>query len=89
MENIEDMAKAVVVINGVEYDASAASEEAMALIQDLGTVQTEMQRIKISYDIAAIARQSLLGNISNAIASGESGLVVIETPEDTPEVVEA
>lgn len=71
----------VVVIGGIQYDATNATPEAQALIQDLSTVQMEMNRIKISYDITGIARQSLLGNISGAIASGESGLVEMEVDE--------
>lgn len=75
------MEKAVVVINGVQYDAENAVDDAKALIQDLATVQAEMNKVKITYDIASIARQALLGNIASAIATGESGLVVIEEEE--------
>lgn len=78
----------VVVIGGVQFDATAATPEVQALIQDLSTVQVEMNRIKISYDITGIARQALLGNISNAIASGESGLVEIELEAEASETAE-
>ncbi len=85
MENIEAYLgdqKPVVVIGGVEYDASEATKEVQALLQDLSVVQNEMNKIKITYDITAIARQSLLGSVSSAIATGESGLVPMPEAED-------
>ena len=81
MENQVPAPAPVVVIGGIQYDTAEATDQTKALIRDLTTVQMEMSKYKISYDIAQIAKQSLLGNISNAIAMGESGLVELEVPE--------
>jgi len=68
----------VVVIGGVQYDASNAVPEVASLIRDLATVQTELNRLKTSYDITTIARNTLLLEISKSIEAGESGLEKIE-----------
>jgi hypothetical protein len=85
--NMEETQKAVVVIGGIQYDASNASQATGGLIQDLTTVQAELNRLKTSYDIVNIARGTLLQGISQLIESGESGLVEIpvETTEETTE----
>jgi hypothetical protein len=72
----------VVVIGGIRYDASQASQEAGALIQDLATVQNELNKIKTSYDIANIARGTLLQSIAARIEAGDSGLVEIPTEDE-------
>ena len=72
----------VVVIGGIRYDASNASQEAGALIQDLATVQAELNRLKTSYDIASIARGTLLQSIAARIEAGDSGLKEIPVDEE-------
>lgn len=81
---------AAVFINGKEYEASGASEEAYGLIQDISTIQSEMNKLKVSYDIANLARMAILEKTQSLIDSGNSGLVEIVseedvTVEDTPE----
>ncbi len=71
----------MVVINGVEYNATGASEEVNSLIQDITTVQTRMNQIKADYDIMGIARQALLAKVSQSIEDGTSGLQAIEETE--------
>jgi len=76
----------MVIIGGVKYEAAGAIPEVNGLIQDLTIVQKELNRIKVTYDITTIAKQALLETISDAIASGESGLVeIIDTDTDTEE----
>lgn len=71
----------IIVVNGNQYDASEATTEVNSLIQDVATVQNEMNTLKVSYDIAGIARQALMASITSAIESGESGLVAVEETE--------
>ena len=74
----------IALIDGIEYDVNGATQETMALIQDLSTIQAEMNRVKVSYDIASLARQAILEKTKSAIATGESGLVEIESESETP-----
>ena len=76
----------VVVIGGIQYDASVATEESAPLIQDLTTIQAELNRYNTSFDITIIARNAVLSTLATVIESGESGLVELVTEE---EVVEA
>jgi len=91
METIQE--PTIITLDGVNYDASNASQETMALIQDLSTIQAEMNRIKVSYDIASLARQAIMEKTNFAIAGGESGLVKLddaqESQETTDETLEA
>ena len=88
---MENQRTPVVVIGGIQYDATDASQETAALIQDLATVQSELNRLKTSYDIAGIARGTLLQSISARIESGDSGLEEIpqeEVEENTEEITQ-
>jgi len=79
----EARAATIININGVEYDASDASSEAMAAIQDASTIQTEMNRLKVSYDIVSLARQSIIEKIETLITNGDSGLTILPMTEET------
>ena len=68
----------VVLINGVEYNSAAATQETSEVIQDISTVQNRMNVIKADYDIMGIARQALLAKVSLSIEDGTSGLQAIE-----------
>jgi len=78
---MENQGTPVVVIGGVQYDASEATQETSALIQDLATVQAELNRLKTSYDIVGIARGTLLQSIAARIEAGDSGLKELPVPE--------
>lgn len=67
-----------VTINGVVYDTTKMTEEAYALIQDLGTIQSELNRLKVSFDITGIARNAILAKTDELITSGKSGLVMVD-----------
>jgi len=85
MQNQNQNQIPVVVIGGIQYDASAATETSAALIQDLTSIQAELNRHKLSFDIATIARNAVLGSLSSVVESGESGLVELVTDEEVQE----
>ena len=72
-----------VLIGGVVYDYSGATEMVQGTIQDVATVQARANEHKVEHDIMMIARQALLDNIEKAIANGDSGLVEIEQEAPT------
>jgi len=82
---MEETGTPVVVIGGIQYDASEASPETAALIRDLATVQNELNRLKTSYDIAGIARGTLLQSIASRIEAGESGLKELPSDNESTE----
>ena len=75
---MEELQNPVITVDEVNYDTSKASEATQAMIQDITTVQGKMNDYKVQYDIAGIARQSLIDKIKEMVESGESGLVAIE-----------
>jgi hypothetical protein len=85
---MEETQTPIVIIDGVQYDISDATPETAALINDLSTIQMELNRLKTSYDIASIARQTILGEVSKKIASGDSGLVALEAQSETEEAAQ-
>jgi len=85
---METTPQAIFEFNGKKYDIATASPEARALLQDLATVQNELQRIKIQQDITLIAKQSIVGAIANLINAGQSGLVELETETSNTAVTE-
>jgi hypothetical protein len=88
MENTQTQTP-IVVIGGIQYDATNASQETGALIQDMTTIQAELNRLKTSYDITNIARRTILEAVAKLIESGESGLIEIELPQvNTEETTE-
>jgi len=79
--------KQVIVLNGIQYTTEEAVPEVLALIKDLGTIQTELIRLKTSYDIATVAKSSVIRALADIQVEGNSGLIELinnEDHDDTP-----
>jgi hypothetical protein len=74
----------ILEIGGKKFDISNAGPKAASLINDLGVVQNELNRVKIQFDIANIAKNTILDNITQTISEGTSGFVEIGQPEAQP-----
>jgi len=77
-----------ITLNGKNYAAGEATPETIGLVQDLSTIQAELNRLKVSFDIAGIARQAILNKVEASIDAGESGLVLIEDEPEASETTE-
>ncbi len=78
----------ILVLGNIRYDLTEVAPRTGALVSDLATIQAELDRLKLSYDIANIAKKTVLDAIQKDIDEGISGLQKIEEEPETAEATE-